>query len=105
MRRIASVPAHQGFYVGDALRCFNGNELAAVPGYEHVVLDAHTDVPISLGHVRGGTDIAAGLYRERHARGERPPLAVVLVFSGVVHVQPQPVSGACLLYTSDAADE
>src|SRR5450755_1620872 len=68
----ASGIAHQGFYVGDALRRFGANDLAAVVGHQHIVLDAHADIPVGFRHVIRGTNVAAGLDGEHHACRERP---------------------------------
>ena len=86
--------AHERFDLGDELRRVGGEDLAAGRGDEHVVLDAHADVPEALGHVLGRPDVAARLDGERHARPERLPFAAVLVVAGVVHVEPEPVPGA-----------
>src|SRR5471030_754097 len=72
----ASGIAHQGFYVGDALRRFGANDLAAVLGHQHIVLDAHADIPVGFRYVIRGTNVAAGLDGEHHACRERPPFAI-----------------------------
>src|SRR5262245_37373844 len=83
--------AHQRLDVVDELGRLGGEDLAALRGDEHVVLDAHADVSQALGHVVRGADVEAGLDGQRHARRERPPLAAAAVVAGVVHVETEPV--------------
>src|SRR5688500_15846081 len=75
------------------LRAVGGEHLASLGRHQHVVLDAHADVPEGLGHVVGGADVAAGLDRQHHAGLQLPPLALLHVVARVVHVEPEPVAG------------
>src|SRR5688572_26202628 len=69
-------------------RAIGGEHLAPLGRHQHVVLDAHADVPEGLGHVVGGPDVAAGLDRQHHPGLQLPPLALLHVVARVVHVEP-----------------
>src|SRR4051812_39294304 len=70
--------AHQRFDIGNGFRRGGGDDLAAVLRDQRVVLDAHADAGITLGHVGAGPDVAAGLDREHHSGLELAPFAVAL---------------------------
>src|SRR3954471_3194572 len=97
-RMRTSVPgagiAHQRFDFGDTLGGFGRDDLACPLGDDHIVLDADADVAQPLRHVVGCADIEARFHGERHAGLEPSPLPGPLVFARVVHVEPEPVSGA-----------
>src|SRR4051812_46208828 len=91
---MASAAEDRFLHVLHAFRASRGEDVAALRRHQHVVLDAHADVPERLGHVLRRTDIQAGLDREDHAGLELPPLALLHVVTGVVHVEAEPVARA-----------
>src|SRR5262245_38856545 len=86
--------AHECFDVFDSLGCVGCQDFTSVRGDERVVFDAHADVPEALGDALAWPHVATGLDRERHSRLERLPLAALLVVTGVVHIEPEPMAGA-----------
>ena len=61
-------------------------------GHQHIVFDAHTDVPEFLRVAGRGADIDAGLDGQRHAGLEDSPFSAHLVIADVVDIETQPVS-------------
>src|SRR6266704_2216685 len=89
-----SITADQCLDIPDGFRCCRGQYLAPGGCYENVVLDAYARVPELLGYVVGRSDVAARLHGQGHARLESAPLSARFVFSGVMDVQAEPMSGA-----------
>src|SRR5258708_23109645 len=77
-----------------ALRAIRREDLAPARCHEHVVLDAHADVPELLRHVVRRADVEPRLDGEHHAGLQLAPLALLHVVAGVVDVEAQPVAGA-----------
>src|SRR5260221_13254512 len=78
----------------DGLRALGGEDFAALRGDQHIVLDAHADVPEWLGNVVRRADVKARLDGEHHAGPQLAPLALLHVVACVVHVEAEPVAGA-----------
>src|SRR2546426_7788677 len=89
-----SSTANQCLDIPDRLRCCCRQPLAPGGCYDDVVLDAYTRVPELSGYVVGWPDVAARLYGQGHTRLESAPLPARFVFSGVMDVQAEPMSGA-----------
>src|SRR5216117_3725060 len=90
----SSITADQCLDIPDGFRCCRGQHLTPGGCYENVVLDAYARVPELPGYVIGRPDVAARLYGQGHARLEVAPLPARFVFSCVVDVQTEPMSGA-----------
>src|SRR5882762_3624447 len=89
-----SSTANQCLDIPDRLRCCCRQHLAPGGCYDDVVLDAYPRVPELSGYVVGWPDVAARLYSQGHTRLESAPLPARFVFSGVMDVQAEPMSGA-----------
>src|SRR6266853_2445571 len=89
-----STTANQCLDIPDRFRCCCRQYLAPGSCYDDVVLDAYARVPELSGYVVGWPDVAARLYGQGHTRLESAPLPARFVFSGVVDVQAEPMSGA-----------
>src|SRR5437899_4652816 len=90
----SSATADQGLEIPDRFRSGRSQYLAARSCHDDVVLDAHPRVPELPGHVIGRPDVTAGLYGQGHARLEAAPLPARFIFSCLVDVQTEPMSGA-----------
>src|SRR6266581_3819732 len=90
----SSTTADQRLDIPDRFRCGCRQYLAPGDRYDDVVFDAHARVPELPGHVVGRPNVAARLHRQGHARLEAAPLPARFVFSGVMDVQAEPMSGA-----------
>src|SRR4051794_31749475 len=91
---MASAAEDRFLHVLHALGASRREDVAALRRYQHVVFDAHADVPERLGHVLRRTDIQARLDREDHAGLQLAPFALLHVVARVVHIEPQPVARA-----------
>src|SRR5882762_2825058 len=89
-----STTTDQRLDIPDRFRCRCRQHLAPGGCYDDVVLDAYASVPELPGYVVGWPDIAARLYGQGHAWFESAPLPARFVFSGVMDIQTEPVSGA-----------
>jgi len=89
-----SATTNQGLHILDRFRCGCSQYFAPRGRYDNVVLDAHARVPELPRYVVGRPDVAARFYGQGHARLEAAPFPVRFVFSGVVDVQAEPMSGA-----------
>src|SRR5258708_5531829 len=90
----SSITANQRLDIPDRFRCSCRQYLAPRGRDDNVVLDAYARIPELPGHVVGRADVAARLHGQDHARLEAAPLPARFVFSGVVHVQAEPMPGA-----------
>src|SRR5713226_2441140 len=90
----SSVTADHRLDIPDRFRCACRQYLAPGDRYDDVVFDAHARVPELPGHVVGRPNVAARLHGQGHARLEAAPLPARFVFSGVMDVQAEPMSGA-----------
>src|SRR5260221_957488 len=90
----SSTTADQRLDIPDRFRCGCRQYLAPGDRYDDVVFDAHARVPELPGYVVGRPNVAARLHRQGHARLEAAPLPARFVFSGVMDVQAEPMSGA-----------
>src|SRR6266581_5284048 len=90
----SSTTATQRLDITDRFRYRCRQDLASRGRDDHVVLDAYARVPELLGYVVGRSDVAARLHGQGHARLESAPLSARFVFSGVMDVQAEPMSGA-----------
>src|SRR6266853_662390 len=90
----SSATADQGFHIPDRFRCGCGQHFATRGRNDDVVLDAYARVPELPRYVVGWPDIAARLYGQGHARLEAAPFPARFVFSRVMDVQAEPMSGA-----------
>src|SRR5712691_12121713 len=80
--------------IADRFRCGCRQYLAPRGCHDNVVLNAYADVPELPGHVVGRSDVAARFYSQGHSRLEAAPLPARFIFSGVMDVQAEPMSGA-----------
>src|SRR2546426_7214820 len=90
----SSTTANQCLDIADRFRCRCRQDFASQGRDDNVVLDAYARVPELLGYVVGRPDVAARLYGQGHAGLEAAPLPARFVFSCVVDVQAEPMSGA-----------
>src|SRR6266853_492761 len=90
----SSATADQGFHIPDRFRCGCGQHFATRGRNDDVVLDAYARVPELPRYVVGWPDIAARLYGQGHARLEAAPFPARFVFSRVMDVEAEPMSGA-----------
>src|SRR5437879_11803764 len=90
----SSTTANQCLDIADRFRCRCRQDFASQGRDDNVVLDAYARVPELLGYVVARPDVAARLYGQSHARLEVAPLSARFVFSGVMDVQAEPMSGA-----------
>src|SRR5439155_5163373 len=90
----SSATTNQGLHIPDRFRCGCSQYFAPRGRHDNVVLDAHARVPELPRYVVGRPDVAARFYGQGHARLEAAPFPVRFVFSGVVDVQAEPMSGA-----------
>src|SRR5258708_8880059 len=89
----SSATADQGFHIPDRFRWGCGQHFATRGRNDDVVLDAYARVPELPRYVVGWPDIAARLYGQGHARLEAAPFPARFVFSRVMDVQAEPMSG------------
>src|SRR5712692_11717050 len=89
-----STTANQRLDISDRLGCCCRQHLAPGGCYDDVVLDSYARVPELSGYVVTWPDVAARLYGQGHTRLESAPLPSRFVFSGVMNVQAEPMSGA-----------
>src|SRR5258706_1213815 len=89
-----SITANQRLDIPDRFRCSCRQYLAPRGRDDNVVLDAYARIPELPGYVVGRADVAARLHGQDHARLEAAPLPARFVFSGVVHVQAEPMPGS-----------
>src|SRR5882672_9474065 len=89
-----SSTADQCLDIPDRLRCCRRQHLAPGGCYDDIVLDAYARVPELSGYVVGWPDEIGRLYGQGHTRLEAAPLSARFVFSGVMDVQAEPMSGA-----------
>src|SRR3569623_2498301 len=67
---------HQGLDLGDGLGHAAGQHLVAILGDQHVVFDAHANVPPFFRHAfAAGGNVNARIAGVHHAGLQRPPLA------------------------------
>src|SRR2546427_7503328 len=78
----------------NGLRRGHRQDFDAGIGDQHVVLDAHADVPVVLRYVVCGPDVGARLDRQYHAGRKLLRISPDLVEAGVVHVHAEPVTRA-----------
>src|SRR5437762_47578 len=90
----SSATTNQSLHIPDRVRCGCSQYFAPRGRYDNVVFDAHARVPELPRYVVGRPDVAARFYGQGHARLEAAPFPVRFVFSGVVDVQAEPMSGA-----------
>src|SRR5262249_12819426 len=92
-----------GLDVGDRLRRRGRENVDAGRRDEHVVFDAHADIPEAVGHVVRRADIRTGLDRQHHAGHELLRRALHLVEAGVMHIEPEPMARAVHIELLEAA--
>src|SRR5579864_4256928 len=92
---VRSTVRHHRFDLIGILRRPGAQNLGSPTGHQYVVLDADADIAEAPRHApRAGRQIDPGLHRESHSRLEHAPFVPHLVVAHVVHVEPEPVTGA-----------